>query len=178
MNASLAHTIDSLFGPSSELIDVSTFLESSSALSQEEPKDQYYFPEDIVDECSVIHIRESLHNIWCNPTLSAYIIKDHDHTVFALHALNQKSTKPGRKTHLPDPDTLTVEVTNLQKNLDSVSLNSFRLNTDAVLFMRTSKNSDQNILQKLVGNSSLSKLLASESSVEDNTGSGTVPGIH
>lgn len=71
-------------------------------------------------------LRESLSNAWSNPTLFAHLIKDHDHMVSALHALNQKHLKATRKSHLPDPDTLPVEVTSLQRNLDAVSLNSFR----------------------------------------------------
>lgn len=77
-------------------------------------------------DSSVSELRESLCNTWSNPTLSAHLIKDHDHMVSALHALNQKPLKATRKSYLPDPDTLPVEVTNLQKSLDAVSLNSFR----------------------------------------------------
>ncbi|KAJ3494715.1 hypothetical protein NLJ89_g10746 [Agrocybe chaxingu] len=77
-------------------------------------------------------------------------MKDHDHIVCALHSVNSKTSKPGRKANLPDPDTLSLQVTNLQKTMDAVSLKSSKLNTDAVLFMRSPKNSDQNILDKVM----------------------------
>jgi len=111
-------------------------------------------------------IRDSLSNIWSNTTLCAHLIKDHDYIVSALHSTaNPKPSKSSKKSHLPDPHTLSVEVTTLQKNLDVVSLKSFgcvvywskysysissRLDTESVLFMRTSKNSDHNILENLV----------------------------
>lgn len=75
---------------------------------------------------SVRDIQDSLQEVWSNPTLSAYLIKDHDHTVTALHSLSQRNAKSGRKTHLPDPDTLGVEVAHLQRGIDSVVLKSFK----------------------------------------------------
>ncbi|KDR75220.1 hypothetical protein GALMADRAFT_69439, partial [Galerina marginata CBS 339.88] len=119
---------------------------------------------------SVSDIYNSLRDTWSNPTLSAHLIKDHDHMVSALHALHplitQKQQKNCKKTHLPDPDTLSVEVTNLQKDLDAVSLSSFRLNTDAILFMRTPKNSDKNTLQNIAkSDSSLATGTSQESAI-------------
>ncbi|CAA7261682.1 unnamed protein product [Cyclocybe aegerita] len=149
MNAGLAHTMDSLFGPPSEPVDISAFLESTSSLphgfTTSEPESQ-----DIADECNVSDIQQSISDIWNEPTLSAHLMKDHDHIVCALHSINSKTSKPGRKANLPDPDTLSLQVTNLQKAMDAVSLKSFKLNTDAVLFMRGPKNSDQNILDKVM----------------------------
>lgn len=75
---------------------------------------------------SASDIYQSLRDTWSNPILSAHLIKDHDHTVSVLHSLSQSPEKPARKSHLPDPDTLPIEVTNLQKTLDAVSLKSFR----------------------------------------------------
>ncbi|KAF8160817.1 snRNA-activating protein of 50kDa MW C terminal-domain-containing protein [Crassisporium funariophilum] len=95
-------------------------------------------------------IRDPLHHLFSHPTLSAHLIKDHEHTIAALHAsVNPKLFKTGRKAHLPDPDTLPVEVANIQRSLDSISLSSWRLHTDAVTFMRTAKNSDHNILERM-----------------------------
>ncbi|PPQ77186.1 hypothetical protein CVT25_011032 [Psilocybe cyanescens] len=151
--------MESLFGPPSEPINISLFLET--ALSQENAELQEIFDAEVIDECSVSELRESLCNTWSNPTLSAHLIKDHDHMVSALHALNQKPLKATRKSYLPDPDTLPVEVTNLQKSLDAVSLNSFRLKTDANMFMRTPKNSDRNILQN-VNSAALSGIIPAD----------------
>ncbi|KAH9485169.1 snRNA-activating protein complex subunit 3 [Psilocybe cubensis] len=148
MNAGLGYTLESLFGPPSEPININSFLESSTS-SQDNPRSQEIANTELIDECRVEDLKEHLSATWSNPLLSAHLIKDHDHMVTALHALNQENTKTARKIHLPDPEALPVEVTSLQKNLDAVSLSCFRLKTDAVMFMRTPKNSDRNILQSV-----------------------------
>jgi len=66
--------------------------------------------------------------------------------VSALYSTATSKSKSVRKTQLPDPETLSAEVNTLQKNVDNVSLKTFRLNADSVLFMRTSMNSDYNVL--------------------------------
>ncbi|KAF8904483.1 snRNA-activating protein of 50kDa MW C terminal-domain-containing protein [Gymnopilus junonius] len=150
MNAGTTHAIESLFGPSSQKIELSNFIESSSELYLL-THEQETFPDHIIDECSISEIHKLLNDTWSNPTLSAHLIRDHDNTISALHSLhstpNQKPQKLSRRSHLPDPDKLPVEVTTLQKKLDAVSLNSFRLKADSVHFMRTQKNADKNILQ-------------------------------
>ena len=142
MNANLAHTLDSLFGPPSDIINVSEFLESSRALTSL-PENEQSLASDVIEQCrysstqtilemnsliatSVHDIRDSLEGLWSNPTLSAHLIKDHDHTVTALHSISQRNTKSARKTHLPDPDTIGAEVAHLQKSLASVALKSFK----------------------------------------------------
>ncbi|KAF8813791.1 hypothetical protein BYT27DRAFT_7083987 [Phlegmacium glaucopus] len=146
MNAGLAHTIDSLFGPASEKVDVNAFIESAKVLYQDTLSNQSQ-SSTIADECSVSDIRDSLYNLWNNPTLSATLIKDQEHTISALHA--SVNPKKPRKTY-PITDSLLPEVLNLQKNIDSVSLTAWRLHTEALTFIRTPKNSDHNILDEVV----------------------------
>ena len=50
MNAGLAHTIDSLFGPASEKIDVNAFIESEKILYQDTLSNQPSFS-TIAEEC-------------------------------------------------------------------------------------------------------------------------------
>lgn len=147
MNANQAHTLDSLFGPPSEVINVSNFIQLAATQSHYVANGQQITSEDVASQCrylfalisdqwscvwqtpsvfSVGDIRNASQETWSNPTLSAYLIKDHDHTVTALHTLTQKATKSSRKAHLPDPDSLRTEVTTLQRALDSITLHSFR----------------------------------------------------
>lgn len=49
MNAGLAHTIDSLFGPASEKVDVNAFIESEKVLYQDTLSNQT--SPTIADEC-------------------------------------------------------------------------------------------------------------------------------
>ena len=135
MNAGLAHTIDSLFGPASEKVDVNAFIESEKILYKDTFSNQS--SSIIADECryvlflhgflhtlivlnSLSDIRDSLYNIWNNPTLSAALIKDHEHT---LHACVNPN-KP-QKTY-PTTDSPLPEVSNLHKSIDSVSLGAWR----------------------------------------------------
>lgn len=138
MNAGLALTIDSLFGPASEKVDVNAFIESEKVLYQDTLSDQSSFS-TIADECrfyiflffarfhtlinvnSVSDIRDSLYNVWNNPTLSATLIKDHEHTT-AFHVVNPKKS---RKSY-PTTDSPLPEVSDLQKSLKSVSLTAWR----------------------------------------------------
>ncbi|EDR11887.1 uncharacterized protein LACBIDRAFT_313793 [Laccaria bicolor S238N-H82] len=96
---------------------------------------------------SVDDVRSALYDIWDDPTLSAHILKNHEQTIGALHSAASKSIRT-RKSNFPDPDSLLPEVATLQKNLDSSKLTSWRLQTDAVIFMRTPKNSDHNVLER------------------------------
>lgn len=143
MNANLAHTIDSLFGPASDPIDVSAFLESSPTITPNTLNDQEDFTTDVVDECryrsrslcgipalnsfsfSIQDVHNSLNEIWSNPPLSACLIKDHDRTVTALYTHSQKPAKASRKIKQP-PQTLPAEVADLHKNLEGIPLSSFR----------------------------------------------------
>ncbi|KIM45254.1 hypothetical protein M413DRAFT_441936, partial [Hebeloma cylindrosporum] len=150
MNPGQSYTIESLFGPPSERIDIQTFLDTSS--SEVVPDHERGFSVEVEDECSVADIYNTLTGVWSNPTLAAHLINDHDRIVSALHAsVNPKAPKSGRRpSHLPDPDTVKSEVTNLQKQLDAVPLKGLKLDTNAVLFMRTPKNSDNNLLDAVV----------------------------
>lgn len=61
MNAGLAHTIDSLFGPASEKVDVNAFIESEEALCQDSLSDQS--SSTIADECRFYNFLCSLSHI-------------------------------------------------------------------------------------------------------------------
>lgn len=74
---------------------------------------------------SVDDVRSVLNDIWDDPTLSAHILKNHEHTIGALHSAASKSIRT-RKSNFPDPDSLLPEVVTLQKNLDSSKLISWR----------------------------------------------------
>lgn len=140
MNAGLAHTIDSLFGPASEKVDVNAFIESEKILYQDTLSSQS--SSTIADECrfyyfiffarrfhtminvdSVSDIRDSLHDLWNNPTLSATLIKDHEHTIAALRAVI--NPRKSRKSY-PTADSPLPEVSDLQKSIKSVSLTAWR----------------------------------------------------
>lgn len=137
MNSGLAHTIDSLFGPASELIDVDAFIESEKILYQDTISNQS--SSTIADECrfynflfarfhtlinvnSISDICDSLYNVWNNPTLSGTLVKDHEHTITALHAANLKKLRKAYST----TDSPLPEVSDLQKSIKSVSLTSWR----------------------------------------------------
>lgn len=141
MNAGLAHSIESLFGPASEPVDIAAFLESaayldSHPLKPEQEKSsaekecrllnlfEQYHPELMAS--SVDDLRSALYDIWDDPTLSAYILKNHEHTIGALHSAASKSIRTGRKSNFPDPDSLLPEVATLQKKFDSSKLISWR----------------------------------------------------
>ena len=131
-----AHSIDSLFGPASEKIDVNAFIESEKLLYQDAISN--HSSSTIADECrfhnflfarfhtlinvnSVSDIRDSLYNLWNDPTLSAALIKDHEYTIAALHGNPKKSRKAYPTTDSPLP-----EVSALQKSIKSVSLTAWR----------------------------------------------------
>lgn len=145
MNANLTYTMESLFGPCSELVDISVFLNVSSASNQDTlSSDSESVPPDVIEECrflshlcvcialvvttglSVADIRHSLEIIWDNPTLSGHLIREHDRTVTALYSLNQRLSKSHRKPNFPDPDTLVPEVAEVQKNMEATSLDSLK----------------------------------------------------
>ena len=139
MNAGLAHTIDSLFGPASEKINVNAFIESAKLLYQDTPSNPS--SSTIADECrfhnisflarlsqidknfnSVSDIRDSLYNLWNNPTLSATLIRDHDHTIASLRAI--VNPNKSRKTY--HNTFLLPEISSLQKNTEAISLTAWR----------------------------------------------------
>ncbi|KAF9529172.1 snRNA-activating protein of 50kDa MW C terminal-domain-containing protein [Crepidotus variabilis] len=148
MNPGQAQTLESLFGPPSELIDIGKFV--GCALNQDQARDEGErdnVAHEIEDECSVDGIRESLFNVWNNPLLAAHLGKGHDKAVSNFH-VSANLTKRTRKAEKSVSSTFSSGVEELQQSLDAVELKAFRLNTDSILFMRTSKNSDYNVLEK------------------------------
>ncbi|KAF9469917.1 snRNA-activating protein of 50kDa MW C terminal-domain-containing protein [Collybia nuda] len=155
MNAGLAHTIESLFGPPSELVNVASFTQTAVevgcyAVSSGETLEPGEEPLSgtAAAECNVSDLRDTLFQTWNNPRLSAHLLKDHEHKINTLCA-TAKLLKTKRKPHLPDPNNLPSEVTVLQRHLDNIQLSSWKLQIGSVLFMRSSKNSDQNALARV-----------------------------
>jgi len=141
MNAGLAHSIESLFGPASEPVDIADFLESAAHLNshplkpeQEESSvekecrllslSEQYLPELMAS--SVDDLRSALYDTWDDPTLSAHILKNHEHTIGALHSAASKLIRTGRKSNFSDPDSFLPEVVTLQNNFNSSKLISWR----------------------------------------------------
>ncbi|KAF8070630.1 snRNA-activating protein of 50kDa MW C terminal-domain-containing protein [Lyophyllum atratum] len=138
-------TIESLFGPPSDPIDIRAFVQAAAELNSD---DSSTHTPSLADECSVSDLHDSLFDAWNNPTLSAYLSKDHDHTLTSLFSTT-KTSKPKRKINLPDPDSLPANVAALQRSLDAVKLNSWKLKADSASFIRPSKNADQNVLAQV-----------------------------
>ncbi|KAG5648604.1 hypothetical protein DXG03_003215 [Asterophora parasitica] len=138
-------TIESLFGLSSDVIDIPAFVRAAAEIDR-----ATYNRETALHtpECSVDDLRTSLFDSWNSPSLSAYLSKDHDHVITSLYSTT-KSAKPKRKTALLDPDSLPPDVAAFQNNLDAVKLTSWKLKIDSATFIRVSKNSDQNVLAQV-----------------------------
>ncbi|KAF5380604.1 hypothetical protein D9615_004584 [Tricholomella constricta] len=113
-------TIESLFGPRSEEIDIPAFVRA--AVELEAGSLDANVPSDAA-ECDVQDIRDSLFDTWNNPSISAYLSKDHDHSLTSLYSTT-KSAKPKRKVLLPAPDSLPPHIATLQRDLDAIKLTS------------------------------------------------------
>jgi len=88
-------------------------------------------------------IQVSLSDAWNNPLVSAHLLKSHEESIASLYS-SSKPLKLKRRAHVPRSETFVPEVAALQKDLDEVELSSWKLTGDSVLFMRSSKNAEQN----------------------------------
>ncbi|EGN99648.1 hypothetical protein SERLA73DRAFT_72446 [Serpula lacrymans var. lacrymans S7.3] len=167
----LNHAHESLFGPPSEPIDVSKFLQdagsrfgpggSSSAISTLNARWENLTQEkmDAVQaEClgSIAELKSSAEDAWNNPIVSAHLIKNHETAVGAIYdqadtsksSRTTASNRGGRKRKRQDEEGLAdrPEVKSLQEKLDAIQLNCWSLPPGSALFIRPSKNGDQNAL--------------------------------
>ncbi|RDB24751.1 snRNA-activating protein complex subunit 3 [Hypsizygus marmoreus] len=140
-----ALTFESLFGPPSDPIHIPAFIAAAVPIAtpSNDLQDVSQLP-----QISVVDLRDSLFNVWNNPNSSAHLLKDHEHSITSLYSAT-KSAKPKRRAHLPDPEDLSPDVAALQKTINEIKLTSWKLQADAALFMRSAKNSDQNVLAQV-----------------------------
>ncbi|KAK0485786.1 Golgi complex component 7-domain-containing protein [Armillaria novae-zelandiae] len=142
-NARLARNLEYHFGPPSEPVHIADFISSDI------PHRAFVDNSD-TDDFSVSDIHDVVGKAWDNPELSAYIIKKHDAVIDALYA-TQNTTKTRRKiqnTTDGDDSEDSLAVLELNKALQSIRLSSYPLCSEASLFVRPPKNSDQNALDK------------------------------
>ncbi|KAK0195398.1 Golgi complex component 7-domain-containing protein [Armillaria mellea] len=140
--ARLARNLEFYFGPPSEPIHIADFISSDIP-------HRTFVDDSDTDDFSVSDIRDVVGKVWDHPELSACIIKKHDAVIDTLYA-TQNPTKTRRKTqNTTDADEEdSPAVLELNKALQSIRLSSFPLCSEASLFVRPPKNSDQNALDK------------------------------
>ncbi|KAG6920296.1 hypothetical protein DXG01_005065 [Tephrocybe rancida] len=115
-------TIESLFGPPSEPIDVSSFIQAAAAL---DPDESLVEPSSAAEECNVDDFRDNLFEAWNNPPLSAHLSNTHDLLLTSLHSTT-KTSKSKRKAQPPELNSLPPGVATLQGHLDTVKLTSWK----------------------------------------------------
>ncbi|KAL0576283.1 hypothetical protein V5O48_005692 [Marasmius crinis-equi] len=148
MNARLAYSLNSQFGPPSEEIDVVKFIQDASqlqastqvSLTLEETKESLAA---LAEECSVDDIRTSISDVWNDTRKSSYILKDHEITVNCLYG-NSKAARPRKKNGNEFPSNTESQM-EMQSKLENLKLSSWKIPSEASLFIRAPKNSDHNI---------------------------------
>jgi hypothetical protein len=142
MNANHALSLESRFGPPSEPILVSKFIdeaheaqEAQLPLESELPEDdirwvfgyRFHFLDGVHGSWvaqSVEDIQASLSSIWQDPRLSALMLRRHEQSLVSILP-NTKTTK--RRKRAPDEEAQADEqVANIARSLDSVPLSSWR----------------------------------------------------
>ncbi|KAG5720044.1 hypothetical protein E4T56_gene5653 [Termitomyces sp. T112] len=139
-------TIESLFGPPSEPIDIPAFIQAATAASIDEDNTEELLT--VADECDISDIRDDLSNTWNNPRLSAYLSTNHDQLLIALNSTT-KAARNKRKVPPQDSLDLPPDVVALQNHLGAVKLSCWKLSSDSSTFIRHSKISDQNVLTQV-----------------------------
>ncbi|KAJ7268821.1 snRNA-activating protein of 50kDa MW C terminal-domain-containing protein [Mycena haematopus] len=141
MNATKAAYIENQFGPPSELVNVAQFIRSTSqVLSLPE------YPPDIADQCSVSDIRDSLTALGNDPRRMAHLIKNHELAIANLHMAAERTARTRKRPPVRDTSNDTPEILALQLELDSIPLESWKLQANSGIFIRAVKTSDQNTL--------------------------------
>lgn len=151
MDAGIPKLLESHFGPESDLINISEFLQSAgdrqNASIQALEKQYAAVSEDrkvtLATECrqdtcacshfrlpanaadSVRDMKSVLEQTWNNPTLSSFLFKEHDRLAAALNLGRDKPGRSIRRTHFPPPDMLPPEVRELHENLNNIKLSSW-----------------------------------------------------
>lgn len=151
-SSGVTQSIESLFGPPSQLIDITNFIQN--ALASLAKRDVTQADEDDVDmdikvECSVDDMKRELEEILRDPLLAAQLDKSHEQMVGELYASHTKNKKSGKKTAGKDLAVLDPAVDRMQKQLDAVQLKCWKLNPESVMFVRPPRNSDNNTLAHL-----------------------------
>ncbi|TFK20983.1 hypothetical protein FA15DRAFT_598751 [Coprinopsis marcescibilis] len=172
-NSGVTQSIESLVGPCSEVISIAGFLSSDShdklqhaIVESENAWDGLSDQEKqvIEGECSLSDLRECLEKTWDNPTLSTYLLKEHESSMNALYAANPKNKRQTKKPYLPDPEILPGEVIALQKELDGARLNCWKSDSASSLFVRTPRNADYNTLNAVRPSNTQTQVLNGERS--------------
>ena len=70
-------------------------------------------------------IQISLFDVWNNPRLSAHLLKEHKLAINSIHVRKHSSKK--RKSFTTDPAKLPQDVVDLQKELNTAMLDSWKL---------------------------------------------------
>ncbi|KAJ7496121.1 snRNA-activating protein of 50kDa MW C terminal-domain-containing protein, partial [Mycena galericulata] len=141
MNSAKTSYIENQFGPPSELINVAQFIQSTPTvllLPQQPP--------EIAEQCSVADIRDSLTTVGNDVHLMAHIIKTHELAIATLHMAAEKNARSRKRPAARDTSNDTPEILALQSELDHVTLESWKLQSNAAIFTRPVKSSDQNVL--------------------------------
>ncbi|KAK0504781.1 snRNA-activating protein of 50kDa MW C terminal-domain-containing protein [Armillaria luteobubalina] len=140
--ARLARNLEYYFGPPSEPVHIADFISSDIP-------HRAFVDDSDTDNFSVSDIRDVVGKVWDNPELSACIIKKHDAVIDALYA-TQNTTKTRRKTQntTNGDEEDSPAVFELNKALESIRLSSYPFCSEASLFVRPPKNSDQNALDR------------------------------
>ncbi|KXN91049.1 snRNA-activating protein complex subunit 3 [Leucoagaricus sp. SymC.cos] len=157
MDASISRLLESHFGPESELIDVEevswTVPEDKTASAHQLAQRWASISEDrkivLASECSIQDLKATLQETWADPTMSSYLLKDHDRIAATISIGFNKDGKATRRGQISAPDTLHLEIRALHSSINSIKLSSWTYPTEAVAFVRTPRNSDQNAYDKL-----------------------------
>ncbi|KAG2345564.1 hypothetical protein BDR05DRAFT_988652 [Suillus weaverae] len=154
----MSRGFDSYFGPPSQPINVAEFLQqANSALlsgpftnaswEQLTPEHRNAVEAEITE--SISDLKSSLEQVWDNPVLSAYVMRQHEFTVASVRGQADAPAPKGRKRkrHIaPEGSECAPEVLQLQEKLDAVNLRCWGLTVESALCMRAAKNSDYNAL--------------------------------
>ncbi|KAL6310357.1 snRNA-activating protein of 50kDa MW C terminal-domain-containing protein [Sparassis latifolia] len=165
MNLGQGQAHESLFGPPSEYISLSDFVQSAALREQEQPPCQLFAPSSsgvakqawanlssdeqaaITAECSVTDLQNTLLDVYNNPRLMAHVTKSHDVDVHAIYETADMSNRRKRKrTAVTEPAEEHPEVTALRMKMDVIQLKSWPLTINAASFIRPPKHSDHNTL--------------------------------
>lgn len=116
-------TIESLFGPPSEPIDIPAFIQAATAIPIEEDNAEESL--SVADECDVSDIRDNLSKTWNSPRLSAHLSNNHNKLLVALSSTT-KAARTKRKAQLQDSLDLPPDIATLQDHLGAVKLSCWK----------------------------------------------------
>ncbi|OJA13064.1 hypothetical protein AZE42_01906 [Rhizopogon vesiculosus] len=152
---------DSHFGPASQPINVSEFLQEansagssllSGALTNPAWEQLSHEQRDAVEAevtASISELKSSIEEVWDSPLLSAHVLRQHESTIASVY---DQADVPGtrkRKRKRLEGSESAPGVPQLQDKLDSVNLTCWGLTAESALCIRAAKNTDYNALDKL-----------------------------